>query len=438
MKPRPIVPALAALLVLSAVTGFAAPTPDTTAESLDPAPARSYTATPTDAGGSGSGSSTATGGHEPTAANYTRLYIDAERPSLRLKPGESDAYTVEVENGDDEPVSLDPHVYRPPTGGPVVEADWVTIDGPERLAPGEEGEFTVRVSVPGDAEIGRYSGQVAFTDETVTYPGRPPRPVHAEYLRLEVWREPTVEVHSRSYVNGQVEAGETLTRELVVENTGDDPVPVSPELAGERRVCRGDCGSQFERSWLDVDAPSQIDPGETATIAVSIAPPADADRGRYRAELDLGLKDPNRAERDTYWQRVDLNVEVWRQPDEPFETAFDVSPRTDDVTVTLTPRSGPRRGAEPADADRPRFDVTYVSPNGSAVAAERVRVTDRGFVDLSGEERRHPMDGEFAVRDGGTEYVYRLEDPAPGEWTLRVMPENAIGFSYEVTRNEAG
>ena len=442
MKPKHVISTILALSVLAAAAGVAAPTQGTDSPTTDAEPVLRQSEAVETATASGSGGS-ARGGDSrarPTdPRNYTRLYVDAEEPYLQLKSGESDEYTIAVENGEDHAVELDPHVYVPPVGGPAVEASWVTIDGPERLAAGEEAEFTVSVAVPDDAEIGRFSGQIAFTDETVAYPGRPVQPVHAEYVRVEVWKEPTVQVKSRTYVHAQVEAGESVTREIVIENTGDEPVPLNPELSQERRVCRGDCPGQFERSWLDVDAPSQIAPGETATVTVTVAPPADADRGRYSTELTLGLKDPNRNERDTHWQRVDLNVEVWRQPDAPYETSFDVSERTDDVTLTLTPRSGPSRpGADDREAEAPSFDVDFVGPNGSVVEATRVEVTDRGFVDMSGDERRAATDGEYSARDGGREVVYRLGEPAAGEWTLRVTPENTIGFGYEITRNEAG
>lgn len=427
MRKRLLVPVLLALVVVPVAAGFAAPTERLEEPSTDAAVAQADATASGESSGSGSEAATT----EP--GNYTRLYVDAERPHLQLRPGESDEFTVTVENGDDHAVELDPHLYLPPTGGPVVEESWVTVDGPSRLAPDESAEFTVSVSVPDDAEVGRYSGQVAFTDETVTYPGRPARPVHAEYLRVEVWQEPTVKLHSSTYLHAQVEAGERVTREIVVENTGDEPVPLTPEFSRDRAVCRGDCPDRFDRSWLDVDAPSQVGPGETATVTLTIAPPADADRGRYDTQLSLGLKDPARAERDTHWQRVDLNVEVWSRPESPFETTFAVSERADGVALTLTPRSGPY----PGEAAPAGFDVAFVDPNGSVVEATRVEVTDRGFVDMGGDDPRAAGDGEFAVRSGGTAFVYRLDDPEAGEWTLRVMPENTVGFSYEITRNEA-
>ena len=454
MQTRLLVPVLVALLVLPAAAGLAAPTDRTdggssvddaagtpgAAAALDGGPvAGQQSGSATESASSGGDRSASGGGGAPRTdpANYTRLYVDAERPYLQLKPGESEEFTVTVENGEDEAVALDPHLYVPPVGGPVLESSWVTIDGPERLAAGEEAEYTVTVAVPEEAETGHYGGQVAFTDETVTYPGRPARPVHAQHVRVEVWREPVVQIESRTYVRAQVEAGEEITREVVVENTGDEPVPLSPELADRRSHCRGDCPGQFERSWLDVDAPSQVDPGETATVTITISPPGDAERGRYDARLDLGLKDPNRDDRDTYWQTVDLNVEVWKQPAEPVESVFSVSEGTEDLTVTLRPRDGPYR-PDAGDDREAGFDVALVDPNGSVVEPERVRVTDRGFVDMSGERRRGAGDDEYVVRRGGQEFVYRVDEPDAGEWTLRVTPENTIGFSYEVTRNEAG
>ena len=455
MQTRSLLAVLMALLVVPSAAGLAVSTGSIDDANAEPAQANdvspdagavaaqqsgSATASASASGSASEGRSASGGGAaRPTdPANFTRLYVDSEHPYLRLKPGGSDEFTVTVENGEDERVSLDPHLYVPPAGGPVLESSWVTIDGPEQLDAGEEAEFTVSVDVPEDAEIGRFSGQIAFTDETVTYPGRPARPVHAEHVRVEVWKEPVVQIRSQTYVHGQVEAGESFTREVVVENTGDEPVPLSPELAERRGTCHGNCPNQFDPSWLDVDAPSQVDPGETATVTITVAPPADTDRGRYSTELDLGLKDPNRDERNNHWQRVDLNLEVWKQPDAPVETTFDVSERAEDVTLTLTPRDGAHRRGAGDEAEPVGFDVALVDPNGSVVEPERVRVTDRGFVDMSGDRRRAATDDGFVVRNGGSAFVYRVDDPAAGEWTLRVTPQNTIGFAYEITRNEAG
>lgn len=375
------------------------------------------------------------GASDSDSSDYTKLHVESDYDHPNLKPGESTEFTVTVTNREDSDVELDPHVYVPPVGENLLDESWVTIDGDSTVPADGSAEFTVGVSVPDDAEMGHYRGQVAFTDETVTYPGRPERPVHAAGLSVRVWKEPTVNVVSSTYLRGQVEAGDSTTKQIVVENTGDEAVPLSPQLDDQRNRRTGGSSSAIDPAWIDIDAPSSVAPGETATVTVTVSPPESADSNRYRGELDLGLKDPNRDDDRNHWQRVRLNYDVWNQPEEPFETSFEVSEDADNVTLTLSPRSG--YGGS-ADADSANFDVTLVAPDGTTVTAERVRVSDRGSVDLS--DTNHPnaqQQGEYTVRSGGQQFVYRLDDPQAGTWDLRVMPENVIGFGYEITRNES-
>ncbi|SDQ91080.1 COG1470 family protein [Halopelagius longus] len=382
---------------------------------------------------SGSGSSAA----DDAEWNYTKLYVDADNGYLDLKPGESETFTVTVGNEEESAVTVNPHLYVPPTTRDKLDESWVEIDGETEIAPGEESEFTVTVSVPDDAEIARYNGMIAFTDERITYPGRPPRPVHAAHVGVEVWKEPTVEIVSDNYVRGQVEAGDSVTSQIVVKNTGDSAVPLSPELKRERGHCAGSgCPLTLDPSWIDIDAPSEIAPGETATVTVTMSPAEDAERGRYDTRIDLGLKDPARADDSSHWQEVDLNYVVWKQPSEPFETTVDVSERADNLTLTLSPQSSYRSNAD-SDGESASFDVEFVSPDGETIEAERVRVSDGGHVNLGRSRRGATRDGEYAIRDGGSEYVYRLDDPEAGEWNVRITPHNAISFRYEFVREES-
>lgn len=154
------------------------------------------------------------------------------------------------------------------------------------------------VEVPEDAETASYSGQVAFTNETAaTRPGRPERPVHADYVRVEVWRPPTVE----------------------------------------------------------------------------------------------------------------------------------------NVTLTLNPRTV----GDTERTEEPSFNVTFVSPDGERIEAERVQVSERGFVDL-GSQQRDTSDGDYSTRRTTSQSVYVLDAPETGQWTVEIMPDNTIGFQYELTRNESG
>lgn len=373
---------------------------------------------------------------ETNESNYTRLYVEDEYRHFELRPGGNSSFNVTVENGEDEPVTVSPHVVVPKVRDRPVEKDWVSIETTNTtLDPNEERSFTVTVTVPDDAELGDYRGWIAFTDETISYPGRPPRPVHAASVNVEVWTEPTVKVVGRRHVYRQIEAGSADTHEIVIENTGDDPVPLSPGLKTEEdRHPRGREES-LQRSWFEIDAPTEVAPGENETVTVTISPPPDAERGRYEAELDLGLKDPARPERDSYWQQIRLGVQVWKQPEEPFETTFDVSENATGVTLKLSADS-PRRGD--SDVSNPgRFDVEFVAPNGTVIDATRARVTNRGRVDLSGNERT-AQDGAYAVHRGDKAFRYHLGNPQSGTWTVRIMPENTVRFQYEIVRNESG
>ncbi|MGM0592192.1 MAG: hypothetical protein ACQETI_11300 [Halobacteriota archaeon] len=425
---------IAALVVLSALPVVAA---QTQSNSLDVPSVDTDVTAETAAADSSSASGSSSASRDDAEWNHTKLYVDSENGYLDLKPGESDEFTVVVENDEDETVTVNPHLYVPPTTQDKLDESWVDVEGETEIETGEESEFTVTVSVPEDAEIARYSGMIAFTDEQIAYPGRPPRPVHAAHVGIEVWKEPTVKILSETYVNRQVEAGDSVTTQFVVENTGDSTVPLSPEMANERGNCYGNgCPLTLDPSWLDIDAPSEISPGETATVTVTMSPAETAERGRYDAQIDLGLKDPARDERNTHWQEVDLNYVVWEQPAEAFEATTDVSERTDNLTLTLSPRSTYYSGSE-ADSDPVSFDVQFVGPSGETVDAERVRVSDRGYVNLGQSQSRATSDGEYEIRDGGKEFVYRVDDPEAGQWSVQIMPHNTIGFDYELVREES-
>ena len=414
------------ILVIGAVpmaTAYAAPASDA-AGSAAPVPHAQETSTAEDTSTSSDGN-----------ADYTKLYVDSDHSHKEVKPGESSEFTITVKNAEDESVEVNPHLYTTPVNEDSVKESWVTIEGETTIDAGEKETYTVTVEVPSDAKMGYFNAPIAFTDETVAYPGRPARPVHAASINFEVWRPPTVEIVSNTYLNGQVEAGDSMTKQIVIENSGDQAVPLNPQLKGEPRHYGGS-SSSVDPSWVDIDAPNQIEAGETATVTVTVSPPENADNGRYDGNIDLGLKDPARDDQNSYWQEVSMNFEVWSQPEEPMTTSFEVSEDAKDVTLTLSPRSA-MYGQSDSDKES-SFDVTFVSPSGETIEANRVEVTDRGYVDLSGSDDPSTMkQGEYAVRDGGQEFVYRVDDPEAGNWDVQIMPENTIGFSYEIVRNES-
>ncbi|WP_436923538.1 COG1470 family protein [Halosimplex amylolyticum] len=380
----------------------------------------------------GAGAAAASSATTAQDGNYTRLYITDGYLSDRVKPGESVTFNVTVGNSEDHAVELDPHVVLPQVQGRPIEKSWITIeDADTTLDAGEEQQFAVTVEVPDDAEFGSYRAQVAFTNQTVSYPGRPDRPVHAAQISVSVHEEPSVQIVDGRYASAQVQTGDSYTYEVTVRNDGDQAVPLNPRI--QMREHRRPSENTVERSWFEIDAPTEVQPGETATVTITVTPPEDASVGRYHTEVNLGLTDPKRPDRSDYWQRVDLSMLVWEQPDQPFEKTFSVSERADNVSLSLTAGNY----YEQASDEPVSFDVTFVSPNGTEFSAERVSVTDSGSVSLGADDRHDAeTQGAYAARSGGTEFEYRVDDPDAGEWTVRIMPRNTVDFRYQIVRNE--
>jgi Tfp pilus assembly protein PilV len=368
-------------------------------------------------------------------SDYTQLYVEDQYRSLELKPGQSETVSVDVENGEDRSVTIRPHLFAPGVGEPPIKDDWVSISDTEiTLDERETVTVNATVEIPEDAELGRYNGVLAMTNETISYPGRPAHPVHSANLNVEVFKEPTVTIESGSYGHTQAKAGSTTTHEIVVKNSGDQAVPLNPQVSIQDNHRRGSYSQSLERSWFDISAPAEVEPGETATVEVTISPPNDADRGRYDTEIDLGIQDPARSSDDDYWQQVDLNVEVWEPPTEPFEREFEVVNGTESVTLTLSTNDHYQSDDGPA----PSFDVTFVSPSGTEVEAERVERSTSGHVSLADRARpTQSQDGPYSSGGAQQEFVYRIENPAAGTWSAEIMPENAIEFEYDVTRTES-
>jgi hypothetical protein len=429
---RAVAVALATVLLLAPVVGAASVQSNgfvaLGGDSTDTAPAPSSAVQSDDENG--------------TDTNYTRLYVEDEYRRLELKPGESESFEVTVENGEAGPIEITPGLFVPKVGDRPVEKGWITIEpGQATLEADAERTVTVTVNVPEDAELGDYRGAVQFTDETIQYPGRPPRPVHAASFSVRVQRDPTVFVLPLNRGYTQIEAGESYTHSVRINNTGEGAVPLDPTLnLQEDRRPRPGGQPSVDRSWFTIDAPSQVPAGESATVDVTVEVPEDASRGDYDVELDLGLRDPARNERRDYWQQIHMGFQVWKQPDQPFTKTFDVADDTESVTVKLS--AGDRRNADDAPAS---FDVTLVGPDGETIEPERVRTTNRGYVDLSGDRRRYRYAAEgggasgSAYADEGGERVlrYRLDAPSEGQWELQVMPHDTVRFRYEIIRNES-
>jgi len=374
---------------------------------------------------------------QPSSEDFTRLSITPRNKQLELKPGEEREFKVRVGNEEEEGVVLEPELVVSPYGQYIMKEGWVSVTPEEAEAgPEEEQEFKVKVKVPEDAQVGHYSAQVAFTNETLPYPTGVPRAVNALRLSLRVWKEPTVRI-SPSYIHDRIEAGESHTYEINVENSGEGAVALNPRFEGEGYRCTGmGCPNELQKGWVSIEAPESVAPGSKARVEVSLSLPQDA-RGRYRAEIDLGVADPARAYYSDHWRKVNVNIEAWQQPTEPYRKEFEVSEGSERLTVEIGSESrGFKRYSSWGEAERPGFKLTLLSPSGEELVPEPSRRVSKGTVSLSSW-----YSPPWEVDSGGmytlesTEYraVYTLDSPAPGAWKAEIMPFNTTRFDYSIT-----
>lgn len=438
MQRQTLLTLVLAAMVLAPVASAYAPNANSSpagepADVTTPTPAVTGEASSTSESGSDTASAPASGGVQPEDGNYTQLYIADSYLNDRVKPGETTTFNVTVGNGDDAEVELDPHVVVPQFSGRPVESDWVTVDdGDTTLGVDEEETFAVTVDVPESAELGGYQAQLAFTDETISYAGEPERPVHAATLSVDVYREPTIDVDHPSYYNTLIEAGDSYTYEIEIENSGDEAASLDPEIGTDGTVTVQGSETSVDRSWFTIDAPAEVEAGDTVTAEVTVNPPESADIGRYDEQIDLGIEDPARPNRNSHWQEVRLNFRVWQQPDEPFVHEFEVSNETQDLALDLSAET-PRQSSSDEPAS---FDVTFVAPDGTELDGDRASVTDQGYVDLSADSPRPDGQGAYSAQSASKTFEYEVEDPQSGSWTVEISPENVMNFNYEVVRDE--
>ena len=389
----------------------------------------------------GAGSLPATG---ESAGNYfpefEKIKVDPAYKYLQLKPGDSDSFTVRVENNDNKTIGLKPRILITPYTENFINESWISISPSERsLKPGEKEEFEVKVSIPKDAKIGNYAVLIAFTEKVPEgdvagiYPNFP----GTMQLNVQVWIPPTVRILT-PYVNDLVEAGKEYTYEIKLRNTGNQDISISPELTQEGGVIyyrNADSSTvspptessstassskessptessstvsssaasssaassiappstglsqAFGNEAITVEAPEKIKAGQTGVVKLKLAVPANA-KGSYSGSLDLNIDDPGIRE---YEGKVPLSFHILPVLKEPYETTFEA--RTDSpITIAITANQY-GYGLYTAGGNQdliPSFNVNLKDPSGKQIIPTLVSTKSSGSINIVDDTSAQP------------------------------------------------
>jgi hypothetical protein len=377
------------------------------------------------------------------------LLVDPGYSYLRIKPGESDEMIVVLYNHGKEPLTLEPYVAPKVFSDNMLDEDWVTISPAKaELKTGEKQEFTIKVSVPEDAELDHYDANVFFSDLegdlAALYPGYN----GALELSVNVWLPPNVQIFN-SYINDRVEAGSEYEYVIKLKNVADKAISINPEFEVSEDEWYGYSAQvSLDEKDVTIIAPSVIKAGEKATVTVKVRVPADAEGNLY-GRINLNIDDRTMNE---WSQKVNMNFDVWQQPEEPFTTSF-VAKTDDPVTIKIISRDY-NYGGSSTSSTAPSFDVVLKNVDGQ-VKSVLISSGHSSTVSLSQQSpimwmvAERSVDGamdeasalgisedeeQFNVyQQGSTTYteVYRV-DGTVGEWTLEIMPHNTENFEYSV------
>ncbi|MHB8102456.1 MAG: COG1470 family protein [Methanosarcina sp.] len=368
---------------------------------------------------------------------FDKIKVDPAYKYLQMKPGDSENFTVTVENNDNKTIELKPRTLITPYTENFVNESWISINPSEKaLKPGEKEEFEVKVSIPKDANVGSYAVLIAFTEKVPegdvagyyqSFPG-------TMQLNVQVWIPPTVQILT-PYVNDLVEAGKSYTYEVKLKNTGNQDIAISPELTeGGGIIYYGSAASStvspptvpsstvsspavssptvsdstvssptvsdstvsdstvsssimspstgpaqaFGKEAITVEAPEKIKAGQTDVVKLKLAVPGNA-KGSYSGSLDLHINDPGISNGGT----VPLSFRILPVLKEPYETSFEA--RTDGpITIGITAyqygygmyTSGGNRDLTPS------FKVNLKDPSGNKVTPTLINTKSTGSINI--------------------------------------------------------
>lgn len=391
---------------------------------------------------------------------FEKITVDPTYKYLQLQPGNSENFTVTVENKDNKTIELKPKPLIIPYTEKFINESWISISPSEKsLKPGEKEEFEVKVNIPEDADIGNYAVLIAFTENVPEgdvagyYPNLP----GTMQLNIQVWVPPTVQILT-PYVSDLVEAGKNYTYEIELKNTGNKDIALSPELTEGGGIIYAESvsssaglvssstalGQAFGNEAITVEAPEKIKAGQTAVVKLTLAVPADA-KGSYSGSLDLNIDDPGINDGGI----VPLSFRILPVLKEPYETTFEA--RTDGPITIEIKAYQYGYGLYTTGGDRdltPSFNVSLKDPSGKEVTPNLVNSKYSGSINIIDTyPQPYPILYESAriagstgtytqgnYQGGTTTFVETYTVPGTaGKWTLSILPKNTENFEYTVT-----
>lgn len=376
-------------------------------------------------------------GGEEQHVDYKLVQISPKHEWFELKPGGEKEFTVTVENKDEEAVSTSPRIETLPFEEYFVEEGWITVEPRSaEIKAGGEQEYTVTVKIPEDAEIGHYSAQIVFTNDTMPTPYPAPFPMYVNSLMLSihVWEPPKILIQPQ-YIHDRVEAGQSQEYEIQLENKGDKAIAIRPEIGGGGQRY-GPFENTIPEGWLTIDAPANVDAKSKTTVKVTVNVPVDA-KGQYEGTINLNIDDPSIEQWD---QEVHIGLEVWKQPTKPFREDFTVR-QGEKITVEITTRQHAydNYGGEAAEKEEPSFVVALTTPEGDKLKSAPSKTVKTGEIRLGMDylpPREASSEGMYHVMSTEYRETYEITNATGGVWTLEILPRNAESFEYTIERAE--
>jgi hypothetical protein len=366
------------------------------------------------------------------AADYTKLQISPRDKWFQIKTGGEKKFSVKVKNKENESVFTSPRLETMSYTAYFIENEWITFEPSSAEIESEEvQEYIVTVKIPEDAEIGDYSTQIVFTNDTISmlYPLLFPTYANSLMLSIYVWEPQKIFIRP-SYINGMVEAGQTKEYRIRIENKGDEAISISPEIGGEEYVY-GFYENMIPNEWLTIYAPATVDANSTATVNVTVEVPADA-RGEYHGCIKLSIYD-SAAERWEGDYEVDTWLEVWKQPTTPYQQNFTVKQGQNfSVVISTSQYRYDIYGEGAEETAEPSFNVTLALADleGEDMTPDPSKTVKTVGVSLGSEEET--SDETYQVSHIEYSETYMVTNATGGVWTLKILPKNTESVEYTI------